>query len=121
MSDAVGSKAIVRLLNLLSAIRELAPFSQLTADEEQLLDQLVVRWERGEVVTVGDMMTGSERTSGSTIYRRLVALRDKGLIEFRVDASDRRVRFVEPTDQAQAYIRYLETGVAKLIGGEGIA
>lgn len=120
MSDAVGSNAIVRLLNLLSAIRELAPFSQLTADEEQLLDQLVVRWERGEVVTVGDM-TGSGRTSASTIYRRLVALRDKGLIEFRVDASDLRVRCVEPTDQAQAYIRYLESGVAKLIGGEGIA
>jgi hypothetical protein len=84
-----------RLLNArprwLEGVRELAPFSQLTADEEQLLDQLVVRWERDEVVTVGDMMTGSERTSGSTIYSRLVALRDKGLIEFRIDASDRRV------------------------------
>ena len=47
-----------------------------------------MRWERGEVVTFGDMMTWSERTSGSTIYRRLVALKDKGLVEFRVYASN---------------------------------
>jgi hypothetical protein len=48
--------AYIRLLNLLSAIRELSPLKDLTADEEQLLGQLAIRWHKTDQLTVGEMM-----------------------------------------------------------------
>ena len=107
----------VRLLHLLGAIRELAPFSEMSADEEQLLGDLIIRWHRTEAIRVSDMMRDETRTSGSTIYRRLIALRDKGIILLRTDSADRRVKFVEPTDKAHAYMQQLTVNLDTLIRG----
>lgn len=66
--------ASVRLLNMLSALRELTPFNSLTADEEVLLDELIVHWHRTDNLTISDVMVGTRRVSSSTNYRRLIAL-----------------------------------------------
>ena len=38
----------IRLLNLLGAIRDLSPFDVMTAEEEELLRDLIVRWHTAE-------------------------------------------------------------------------
>lgn len=107
---------IVRLLNLLGAIRELSSFNELSGDEEQLLGELLVRWQRGEVLTVSDVMLDlGDRSSSSTVYRRLVSLQGKGMVAFRVDARDKRVKFVESTAKADAYVQQLDQGINQLI------
>jgi len=108
---------LVRLLHFLSAIRELAPFSTMSADEEQLLSELIMRWHRADAIRISDMMADDSRASGSTVYRRLIALRDKGLILLRTDETDKRVKFVEPTDKADAYMQHLSLNLDRLIKG----
>lgn len=97
----------VRLFNLLSAIREASPFSEMNAEEERLLGELILRWHRADPITVSAVMSDATHASSSAIYRRLISLRDKGLVNLRVDESDRRVRFVEPTKKANDYIHQL--------------
>lgn len=105
----------VRLINLLRAIRELSPFSNLAPDEELLLHDLVVRWHQNAEIIVSDVMQDGKHSSPTTAYRRLVALRDKGLIEMRVDDLDRRVRHVKPTDKAHEYMRVMSDKLDDLI------
>lgn len=112
-----ASPTLLRLLNLLSAIRETVPFSAMSAEEQQLLEDLIVRWNSFDPVTVSEVMRDSGRASSSSIYRRLMGLKQKGLIVMRVDERDRRVKFVEPTKRATDYMQQLSNGVANLLGG----
>lgn len=93
----------IRFLNLLEAIRGLSPFDRMTADEETLLRTLIVKWHAAQDIPVSAVMNGMAGASGTTAYRRLVSLRDKGLIDLRVDERDRRVKYVEPTALAKSY------------------
>jgi DNA-binding MarR family transcriptional regulator len=105
----------VRLLNLLSAIRDLSPFDVMTADEEELLRTLIVRWHSQDNIAVSDIMRDLAGVSETTAYRRLIALRDKGMVEMRVDAKDRRTKFVDPTDLSDAYVAQINRALSGLI------
>jgi DNA-binding MarR family transcriptional regulator len=63
-------------------------------------------------------MGESDRVSPSTMYRRLIALRDKGFVDSPADETDRRSRFVVPTASAKKYMRKLDECVNKLIEQE---
>jgi DNA-binding MarR family transcriptional regulator len=115
MSSNKEIPAYLKLLNLLSAIRQLSPFEDLSADEEQLLCDLAVRWHLNEKITVGELMQESERVSPSTMYRRLIALRDKGFVDLPTDVADRRSRFVIPTASAKKYMKKLDECMDKLM------
>jgi DNA-binding transcriptional ArsR family regulator len=106
----------IRLLNLLGAIRDLSPFDVMTADEEELLRDLVVRWNSSGEITVSEIMKSLAGVSETTAYRRLISLRDKGLVSLRVDKSDKRVKFVEPTSLAEDYARRILDALEQLNG-----
>ena len=106
----------IRLLNLLSAIRDLSPFDVMTAEEEELLRDLIVRWHAAENITVTEIMRSLAGVSEATAYRRVIALRDKGLVHLRVEASDRRVKFVEPTKLAEDYAERINQALAQVTG-----
>jgi DNA-binding transcriptional ArsR family regulator len=108
----------IRLLNLLGAIRDLSPFDVMTADEEELLRDLVVRWNSSGEITVSEIMKSLADVSETTAYRRLISLRDKGLVSLRVDKSDKRVKFVEPTSLADDYAQRIRQ-VMDQLAGEG--
>lgn len=105
----------IRLLNLLRAIRELPPFNALTADEELLLEDLVVQWHEQSVVKMSDLMSNAHYGPRSTVYRRLVALRDKGLILVEGDPDDKRERYVKPSAAARSFIAEVRRGVDDLV------
>ena len=105
----------VRLINMLRAVREMSPFCELTADEGRLLDELLVRWHSASEIKVSDLMRASENVSQTTTYRRLISLRGKGLIELRVDESDKRVKFVMPTSAASEYQKLMSQNIDLLI------
>jgi len=105
----------IRLLNLLGAIRGLSPFDVMTAEEDQLLRCLLVRWHEAKDISVSEIMANMTGVSATTAYRRLIGLKDKGLIELRVDAADRRVKFVEPTSLAEEYARQVNLAVKQLL------
>jgi len=109
------SLAVVRLLNLLEAVRELSPINELEAVEEQLLNDLILRWHHQQLFTVGDLMRDEKYPSQSTVYRRLIGLKKKGMVKLQVAADDGRVKYVKPTEVTLRYIAKLEDGVAKLL------
>lgn len=106
----------IKLLNLLGAIRELSPFDMLSAEEDELLRNLLVRWHDAKDLSVSDIMSGMVGVSAATAYRRIISLRDKGLIELRVDQTDKRVKFVDPTRLAVDYGNRVNMALAELVG-----
>ena len=110
-----NTPSLVRLLNLMSAIRDLSPFAQLNADEEMLLDDLIIRWHNNVALTVSDVISDTRYPSRTTAYRRLIALKDKGIIALDVALDDKRVKHIRPTKAALLYIEKLEQGVERMI------
>lgn len=119
MAGSDQSPAHVRFLNVINALRQMSPLRGLTADESVLLDELIVQWHRGHEITVGSIMNVPRQGSGSTIHRRLVGLREKGLVSFRASPSDKRVKYVEPTKLATNYAQELERRLHGLTLGVG--
>ncbi len=106
--------SFVRLLDMLNAIRQLSPFDTLNADEGLLLDALIVKWHERDDIMVSEVMSDARFGSQPTTYRRIIALRDKGLVCLRADSNDKRVKFVEPTQLAQDYMASISDGIAAL-------
>lgn len=104
----------IRVLNLLGAIRDMSPFNSMTAEEDELIRDLIVRWHAQDEIAVSDIMRSLTGVSQTTAFRRVIALRDKGLISLRVDERDKRVKFVEPTALAKDYARRIDEAVGKL-------
>jgi DNA-binding transcriptional ArsR family regulator len=104
--------SFVRLLNMLNAIRQMAPFDTLNGEEVLLLDALIVQWHERDNIMVSEVMSDARFGSQPTVYRRVMALRDKGLICLRADGTDKRVKFVEPSRLARDYMESISEGIA---------
>jgi DNA-binding MarR family transcriptional regulator len=99
---------------MLNAIRQLSPFDTLNADEGLLLDALIVKWHERDDIMVSEVMSDTRFGSQPTAYRRIIALRDKGLVCLRTDSQDKRVKFVEPTQLARNYMASISDGITAL-------
>ncbi len=109
MAGSDQSPAHARFLNVITALRRMSPLRGLTADENLLLDELMVQWNSGREITVGSIMNGPKLgQAGSTIHRRLLSLKGKGLVAFRASPNDKRIKYVEPTKLAACYAQELE-------------
>ena len=106
--------SFVRLLDMLNAIRQLSPFDTLNADEGLLLDALIVKWHERDNIMVSEVMSDARFGSQPTAYRRIISLRDKGLVCLRTDSKDKRVKFVEPTQLARDYMASISDGITAL-------
>ena len=104
----------IKLLHLHSAIRGLSPFTAITAEEDESLRELICRWHAGEEIAVSDVMRSLGGVSQTTAFRRVMALRDHGMVSLRVSDRDKRVKFVEPTALSQDYARRLAEAFAGL-------
>lgn len=99
---------------MLNTIRQISPFDALNADEGLLLDALIVEWHERDNIMVSEVMSDTRFGSQPTVYRRIIALRDKGLVYLRPDNIDKRVKFVEPTQVARDYMASINECVASL-------
>ena len=106
--------SFVRLLNMLNAMRQMSPFHTLNGEEGLLLDALIVQWHERDNIMVSEVMSDARFGSQPTAYRRIIALRDKGLVCLRTDSKDKRVKFVEPTQLARDYMASISEGIAAL-------
>jgi DNA-binding MarR family transcriptional regulator len=99
---------------MLNAIRQLSPFDTLNADEGLLLDALIVKWHERDDIMISEVMSDARFGSQPTAYRRVIALRNKGLVCLRTDIKDKRVKFVEPTQLARDYMASIHEGITAL-------
>jgi Fe2+ or Zn2+ uptake regulation protein len=105
----------VRFLNVLNAIRQLSPAGSLTADEQVMLDLLILQWHEGGRIALSDLMQNNSAGSQSTIYRRLLSLNEKGFVRFGTSPRDKRIRFVEPTDLARHHMQAMDDRLTGLL------
>lgn len=106
--------SFVRLLNMLNAIRQMSPFDTLNGEEVLLLDALIVKWHERDNIMVSEVMSNARFGSQPTAYRRIISLRDKGLVCLRTDSKDKRVKFVEPTQLGRDYMASISDGITAL-------
>ena len=106
--------SFVRLLNMLNAIRQMSPFDTLNGEEVLLLDALIVKWHERDNIMVSEVMADARFGSQPTTYRRIISLRDKGLVRLRTDSTDKRVKFVDPTQLARDYMASIREGITAL-------
>lgn len=99
----VGRESVfMNLVNLLVALRRLPPLGTLTGDEERLLFELKALEDNEETLTVSHVYDLLEDKSGSTSYRILTSLKEKGLVSISSDPNDGRKRFISFTPSADA-------------------
>jgi hypothetical protein len=96
-----------KFLHLAQAVQDLPGVPKLEAAEERLLELLASAWYAGRTYTVGEAMSLSTAGAPATIHRRLVRLREKGLIRLEESTTDLRAKSVVPTDEALDYFRKL--------------
>ena len=90
-----------RLLNFMVSVRRLPPLSELSGDEERMLFELRALWEQRGALSVADAYDLGAGSSSITSYRRLMALKEKGLVDIAVMEDDRRKRTVTFTAVAE--------------------
>lgn len=91
----------IKLVNFLVALRQLPPLADLSGDEERLLFQLQSIWESRGELSVSDVYALGSGKSASTAYRYLISLKEKGMIDIKVDLSDKRRRNITFTKASQ--------------------
>ena len=93
--------SVLRLLNFMVSLRRLPPLSELSGDEERMLFELRVLWEKQGALSVADVYGLGIKQSDSTSYRQLIALKNKGLLAISVAEVDKRRRDVSFTKTAE--------------------
>ena len=103
-SKPVGNNGSVymNLVNFLVALRRLPPLGNLTGDEERLLFELKALENSGKDLTVAHVYALLVAKSGSTSYRNLANLKEKGLVSISSDPSDGRKRLISFTPEAES-------------------
>lgn len=109
------SQTYIKFINLAQAIRELPTFPSLDVTEQQLLNAFVVLWNQKKSVRVVEAMQMFPGISGSTVHRRLVTLRKKGMISLETDEDNQRVKYISPTPLAHKYFAKLGECLNKAI------
>ena len=97
----------LKFLSLLHAIEETGELPALDLDAKRLLELIAVRHFEGKSMTVTDAMSMSTIASPATIHRKLDVLRESGMISTDYEGSNRRTKFLRPTDQAVNYFNTL--------------
>jgi DNA-binding MarR family transcriptional regulator len=101
------SVVYLKFLNLYQATRETPLFSSIDPVEERLLGMLASLWHQGKKITVLQAMSLPANISSTTLHRRLVSLRSKGLIALQVSENDNRVKYIISTELTQKYFAAL--------------
>ena len=93
----------LKFLSLVQEVRVSSDFKQLSPIEERLLNHLAAVWNTEQKITVLQAMSVDREISHSTAHRLLKCLRMKQFVMLLNDERDTRVKYVLPTEKANAY------------------
>jgi DNA-binding MarR family transcriptional regulator len=83
----------------------------LESTDQRFLEFIAVQWALNKPLSMMQILRSREVLflGASTISRKVEALREAGWIRAVADSSDRRIKWLEPTDQALAYLERVNT------------
>lgn len=107
LSSNSASAVYMRFLRLVKALEGSGEAPQLDANESALLNALAERWHAGQPMTIMQAMALSDLGSPATLHRRIMRLRQLGMIDAVEDKSDTRIRHLVLTASAVDYFEKL--------------
>jgi Fe2+ or Zn2+ uptake regulation protein len=93
----------IKFLTLLHAIEGKGELPELDLDAKRLLEVIAVHHSQSKPLTVSDAMGLGHIASPATIHRKLDLLREIGMIDTVFEGTNRRTKFLVPTEQAHQY------------------
>ena len=84
------SLSYLRFLNCLDALDRINPGKKLDFTEEQLLNRVMLAWDREQTILVGDLLTAHELGSQATLHGRIKNLQVMGYIKLSIDKAAAR-------------------------------
>lgn len=104
--------AYLRFLQLISAVEAMPGLQDFDANEKALFDALVLNWSEGQPMTVREAISLSQLGSPATLHKRLKRLIAKDLMVAYHDGTDRRTKFLKPSEKGMVYIEWLSAQLA---------
>jgi DNA-binding MarR family transcriptional regulator len=101
------SLSYLRFLNCLDTLDRINPGKKLDFTEEQLLNRVMLAWDRQQTVLVGDLLTAHELGSQATLHGRIKNLQAMGYIKLSIDKADARKKHLIPTKLALSHYEKL--------------
>ena len=112
----MNSKQVyMRFLTLVHALEGQNEIPAMDLDAKKLLEVIAVRHDQKQPLTVTDAMALSSIASPATIHRKLDQLRDLGLIHTVYEGTNRRTKYLVPTEAALAYFNSVGQVMAQAI------
>lgn len=105
--------AYLRFLQLAKAVRALPDGMEMDANEEALLQAVVLRWYEKNPMTVREAIALDALGSPATLHKRITRLRDKEMLSTLSLEGDRRAKFLIPTERTLNYFDTLGQSLQK--------
>jgi Fe-S-cluster formation regulator IscX/YfhJ len=99
--------AYLRFLQLAKVVQALPDGQDMDANEEALLQAVVLCWYEERPMTVREAIGLTELGSPATLHKRITRLREKDMLSTLSLAGDRRAKFLIPTQRTLDYFQNL--------------
>lgn len=99
--------AYLRFLQLAKVVQALPDGQDMDANEEALLQAVVLRWHENQAMTVREAIGLWDLGSPATLHKRISRLREKDMLNAQNLEGDRRTKFLIPTQRTLDYFQNL--------------
>lgn len=99
----------IRFLHILDGLDRINPGRALDSFEEKILNQICLKYVRGEKLLVGELIAFNHVASQATLHGRIKNLVTMGYAQLTQDKKDRRKKTVLPTIKARKYYEKIST------------
>lgn len=106
-TSSTFASAYLRFLQLARAIQALPDGMEMDANEEALLQEVVLRWFENTPMTVREAIGLTVLGSPATLHKRITRLRQKEMLNTLNLEGDRRAKFLIPTTRTLQYFSHL--------------
>lgn len=99
--------AYLRFLQLAKVVQALPDGQEMDANEEALLQSVVLRWYENQPMSVREAIGLADLGSPATLHKRITRLREKDMLSTLSLEGDRRAKFLIPTQRTLDYFQNL--------------
>jgi hypothetical protein len=101
------ASAYLRFLQLAKVVQALPDGQEMDANEQALLESVVLRWYENQPMTVREAISLAALGSPATLHKRITRLRGKDMLSTLNLEGDRRAKFLIPTQRTLDFFQHL--------------
>ena len=101
------ASAYLRFLQLAKVVQALPDGQEMDANEQALLESVVLRWYENQPMTVREAISLAALGSPATLHIRITRLREKDMLSTLNLEGDRRAKFLIPTKRTLDFFQHL--------------